>query len=228
MGKIRFFPLSGNAMVHRMSKRSIEFYTGGPFQTNGYVIPFVEGDEVIVVDAPEGITRWLIGHGHRVGAILLTHLHYDHVIDVSALKKAFPEAPVMAYSQPNRDLTLETVLEGRVGWDIQIEPFSVDQILEGESSLKIGGETIELLHVPGHSPDSLGFYFADEAKFFAGDTLFDGSVGRADFSHSDEELLRSGIRDKIYQLPDQTVVFPGHGGETSVGVEKRSNPFVRA
>jgi hydroxyacylglutathione hydrolase len=210
----------------------IDVYTGGYFQTNGYLILHPDGR--LVIDAPEGIAEWLADQGIVPDAVLLTHLHYDHVIDAAALRERFG-CPIWSHSPPDADLTLETVLKETIGWPFDLAPFSVDRTLAGETEVEIAGFRIRLDHVPGHSPDSLCYRprpaSADQELpvplLFGGDVLFRGGIGRTDFPHGSHGLLLEGIREKLYTLPDQTRVFPGHGPETTIGREKASNPFVR-
>jgi len=210
----------------------IECYTGGFFQTNGYLLTGLGGQ--VLVDAPEGVTAWLREKGARVEVLLLTHQHYDHVIDVAALKREQPDCQIHAHSGYDTDLTLETFLRQSIGWAAKVEPYRVDGRLEGQGRIEAAGLEFELRHVPGHSPDSL-CYFLDgkcvssadsEPLLFGGDVLFQGGIGRTDFPHGDTGLLLDGIREKVLTLPEKTIVYPGHGPATTVLDEARSNPFL--
>ena len=206
---------------------SIKSYTGGFAMTNGYILSFESGANLLI-DAPDGISTVLEDAKINVTALLLTHLHYDHSIDAAAVKES-QNCPIYSFSELSEDLTLESL--GRL--PISVPKFDVDHLLEGESSLTIDDCcNFELLHVPGHSPDSVCFRPNAPSKehekvLFGGDVLFRGGIGRSDFPHGDEKALLSGIRDKLYALPEETVVFPGHGPETTIGDEKTGNPFVR-
>ncbi len=208
---------------------TIDVFTGGYFQTNGYLLEHPGGR--LLIDAPEGIAEWLASRDRRPDALLLTHLHYDHVIDAAAVRERFG-CPILAYAAPDADLTLETVLKEAIGWPFELAPFALDRPLAGEDEIEITGLTIGLLHVPGHSPDSLCFGprmdDATDPVLFGGDVLFNGGIGRTDFPHGDHGQLLRGIREKLYPLPDETTVYPGHGPATTVGEEKRTNPFVQA
>lgn len=210
----------------------IECYTGGFFQTNGYLLTGTGGQ--VLVDAPEGVAAWLREKGAQVEVLLLTHQHYDHVTDVAALKHEHPACRILAHSGYDIDLTLESFLQQSIGWAAKVEPYRVDEQLEGLGKIEAAGLEFELRHVPGHSPDSL-CYFLDAAHaasagpvpwLFGGDVLFEGGIGRTDFPHGDTGLLLSGIREKVLTLPADTVVYPGHGPDTTVGDEERSNPFL--
>lgn len=207
-------------------------YTGGFFQTNGYLLTGSGGQ--VLVDAPEGVAAWLRGKGMRVDVLLLTHQHYDHVIDVAALKREQPACRILAHSGYDTDLTLEAFLQQSIGWAAEVEPYRVDERLEGQGRIEAAGLEFELRHVPGHSPDSLCYFLDGECAggaasaplLFGGDVLFEGGIGRTDFPHGDTGLLLGGIRDKVLTLPRDTIVYPGHGPETTVGAEAASNPFL--
>ncbi len=210
----------------------IECYTGGFFQTNGYLLTGAAGQ--ILVDAPEGVAAWLREKGVQLDVLLLTHQHYDHVIDVAELKRAYPACRILAHSGYDTDLTLEAFLQQSIGWAAEIEPYTVEETLEGQDQIEVAGQGFELRHVPGHSPDSLCYFFASQSSggadsvpvLLGGDVLFEGGIGRTDFPHGDTELLLGGIRDKVLTLPDDTTVYPGHGPPTTVGDEASSNPFL--
>jgi glyoxylase-like metal-dependent hydrolase (beta-lactamase superfamily II) len=172
-------------------------FTGGFVQTNGYLLETVGGN--VLVDAPEGVADWLVERGVRVDEVLLTHQHYDHVMDVAALRAT--GARVRAFAGYSRELTLETLARG-------------------------SGMEFELAHVPGHSMDSVTFYLASAGLVFSGDTLFAGSIGRCDLPGGSMEQLLDGIGAHLLELPDGTRVLPGHGGESTIGREKRENPYL--
>lgn len=210
---------------------NIHRFTGGVFQTNGYLLE--SGGRRILFDAPEGITDWLSEREWAPDAVLFTHLHHDHVIDAAAIQERF-ECPLWAHSPPDPDLTLQSLFAAIPDFqDFSVDPFSIDRTLAGESTIEIAEQTIDVLWVPGHSPDSLCFLpkIAEEdepATLFGGDVLFQGGVGRTDFPHGDQALLFAGIREKLYPLPGSTIVSPGHGPNTTIGQERIGNPFVRA
>ena len=207
----------------------IEVFTGGYFMTNGYVVKHAGNGRVVVIDAPEGISAFVTEKGLEVAALLLTHQHYDHVIDVAPLKAQF-DCPVYARAQPDDDLTLKSVLADTFGWGWNVCDYQVDHLLEGkdESQIEVEGLQFELLHIPGHSPDSICFHHSESGNVFGGDVLFQEGIGRTDFPHGDGPELLSGIRRKLYPLAEETEVFPGHGPSTTIGHEKIHNPFCPA
>ncbi|MEM8954187.1 MAG: MBL fold metallo-hydrolase [Verrucomicrobiota bacterium] len=207
-----------------MEVSEIRRFTGGMAATNGYL--FEAPDGVILVDAPEGVADWLEREGASVGALLLTHGHYDHVLDAARVKREHG-CPVYCFQEITSELTLETLLQS-MGMEAVVEAVEADGYLEGEELLDVLGDSFRLMHVPGHSPDSICYLIGGEegGLLFGGDVLFQGSIGRTDFPHGDHDLLLSGIREKIFELGDAVRVLPGHGPETTVGVERVSNPFV--
>ncbi|MEM7147146.1 MAG: MBL fold metallo-hydrolase [Verrucomicrobiota bacterium] len=209
-----------------MDASRIQVFTGGMAATNGYLFEGPGG--VILVDAPEGVSGWLAGLGVRVGAILLTHGHYDHVLDAARVKREHG-CRVYCFEEITPELTLEVLLQS-MGMGEAVEKVEADEYLAGEEAVEVLGESFRVLHVPGHSPDSICFFSEDGDEgggvLFGGDVLFRGSIGRTDFPHGDHELLITGIRDKVFGLGDGVRVLPGHGPETTVGVERASNPYV--
>lgn len=196
-------------------------YTGGIAETNGFFIPTAEGG--ILIDAPEGIASWLQTKGLRASHLLLTHQHFDHVMDAAELQAQ--GAKIHAFSAYDPQLTLENVARS---WGMpDVRAFHVDHLLDPATPLIVEGKTFSLAHVPGHAPDSITFHLADHSTLFSGDTLFQQSIGRTDIpGHGDHRLLLQGIRNKLLSLPANTKVYPGHGGSTTIGHEIRSNPYL--
>lgn len=209
----------------------IECYTGGFFQTNGYLLQSDDGN--ILIDAPQGIAAWLNEKGVKIDELLLTHLHHDHVIDAAAIKREQPGCVIRSHSAYDDDLTLASLLRHSIGGLADLEDFESDELLEGQTDIKAAGLNFALKHVPGHSVDSLCFYLEGENDsnpgppiLFGGDVLFEGGIGRTDFPNGSTELLLNGIREKVLTLPGDTIVYPGHGPDTTVSDEAESNPFL--
>ena len=194
----------------------------GPLDTNCYVL---HSDREAVVIDPGGdaheILSFLATEKLTLHSVLNTHLHFDHIQGNADLVQA---TGVTVMASPKDAFLLDTELGGggMMGFP-RTPPFSIEPLEEGELSLL--GATCRVLATPGHSPGSLSFYFEAIGAVFVGDLLFHRSVGRTDFPGSSErELLRS-VRTKIFTLPEDTVVYPGHGPETTVGQERLNNPF---
>lgn len=198
----------------------ISMFTGGMVQTNGYLVETTNGN--FLVDAPQGIFKWLNAKGVRLDALYLTHQHYDHVEDVAKIQKS--GVKVFAWSDYSKLLTLEAI---GTSWGMpDIEPYHIDgKITEGESHLF--HTSVLVNHVPGHSTDSVAFYLPESGIVFVGDALFAGSVGRCDLPGGDIDLLISGIQEKLLTLPGDTKVLPGHGPGTNIAREKMSNDFLQ-
>jgi glyoxylase-like metal-dependent hydrolase (beta-lactamase superfamily II) len=204
---------------------SIATYTGGIAATNAHLLTLPGG--TFLVDAPEGVADWLKSRGAQVDALLLTHQHFDHVLDAAAVIKQHG-CRTYAWSPFSRMLTLEALFGAVTGSSLAVPEFGVDEILEGKPALNLGGQQWRLHHIPGHSPDSVCFHLEDSKVLFGGDVLFHDSIGRTDFPGGSFEQLTAGIRTHLWPLPPETRVLPGHGPETTVGREKRQNPFIGA
>lgn len=194
----------------------------GPLDTNCYL---VHSDREAVVIDPGGdageILAFLDSKTLVLDRVLNTHLHFDHIQANADLAKA-TGASIWACSRDGFLLETELGGGGMMGFP-RTRAFSYSPLDEGELGLL--GVQCQVLATPGHSPGSLSFYFPSLQAVFVGDLLFYRSVGRTDFPGSSErELLRS-VRTKIFTLPENTVVYPGHGPETTVGQERLNNPF---
>ncbi len=202
---------------------SISCFIGGIAATNGYLVETRGG--CFAVDAPEGFADWLQRQGKTVDTLLLTHQHFDHVMDAALIKETHG-ARIAAWSAASRDLTLEDIFNAFSGMTIEVPPFVVDEVLDGRPGFSAAGVAMDLFHVPGHSPDSVCFYTRDHGVIFGGDVLFEQGIGRTDFPGGSMALLVQGIRTKLLTLPDDVRVLPGHGGETTIGEERAGNPFL--
>jgi len=200
---------------------TIHLHTGGPFLTNGYVLEF-DGGQCLVIDAPGDITDFLKTKKLKPTHLLLTHQHFDHVQEASLLAKE--GAKIMAWSEYAPEVIMEKRIR-EMGVSIHIEPYRVDHVLEATSSLQLGALDFQILHVPGHSPESIAFHLTSQSLLFAGDTLFHSGIGRTDLLGGNHNQLLDSIREKLYALPSETFVLPGHGPKTTIGFEKSNNPF---
>lgn len=194
----------------------------GPLDTNCYVL---HSDREAVVIDPGGdadeILSFLASKKLDLRSVLNTHLHFDHIQGNADLVAA---TGVTVMANPKDAYLLDTELGGggMMGFP-RTPPFSIVPLEEGD--LPLLGATCRVLATPGHSPGSLSFYFEAIASVFVGDLLFYRSVGRTDFPGSSERELMRSVRTKIFTLPEDTVVYPGHGPETTVGQERLNNPF---
>lgn len=194
----------------------------GPLQTNCFVLS--EGKECIVVDPggdPTPLLEFTEAEGLQVTHILNTHLHCDHIYGNKALADA-AKAPVLISKDDESLLQTEIGGGGFMGLP-KVDVFPYEYIAEGETTFL--GKQCRVLSTPGHSPGSLSFYFPEAGVVFVGDLLFNRSIGRTDFSGGDFNVLKDSVIEKIFSLPDETQVFPGHGPQTNVKEEKLNNPF---
>ena len=199
-------------------------FCGGPFQTNGYLVDC--GEKCVLFDAPMDLGDWLRDNDKKVDLLILTHLHHDHIMDAGAIAEQF-ECPIWAHSDPCEELTLHANLEALTGMKWDLREFSIDRHLDEGPDLEIGDRTFQILHIPGHSPDSLCFHDEENRFVIGGDVLFQNGIGRTDFPNGNHAELIAGIKEKLWPLPDDTTVYPGHGPPTQIGFEKETNPFLR-
>ena len=209
----------------------IHVLPSGPIQTVGYLLTEPKLREAVLVDAPGGILAkiqpLLAKEDCALKELWLTHGHWDHMQE--AAKVARETGALVRAHQADRNL-IETpeLMEGFMGARLGLEPVKVDAWLEPGDRLAALGREFEVRHVPGHCPGNVLFYSAEAGAALVGDALFKAGIGRCDLPGGDFAQLAQSIREQIYTLPDDTLVFPGHGPRTTVGEEKAGNPFVAA
>lgn len=209
----------------------IETFPVPPLGCNCTLVGDEQTREAIVVDpggdAP-GILRRLRARGFTVKAIVHTHTHIDHVGATAEVQRE-TQAPARIHEG---DLFLYDMLDvqGQMLGMRGPSRAELDTFLRDDETLTAGATTLTVLHTPGHTPGSVCFQLrhGDRAVVLSGDTLFQGSIGRTDLWGGDGELILRSIRGRLLSLPDDTVVIPGHGGESTIGRERRANPFLRA
>lgn len=201
----------------------------GPLQCNCSILGDEISREAIVVDPGDDIPRilkLLERHQLTVKQIVITHAHIDHIAGAQRLKQ-LTGAPIL-YNQ--NDLPLVAMMDVQAGW-LGIDTPEVappdDSLADGDI-VAVSGLSGTVILTPGHTPGSLCLHLPEHNLLLAGDTLFAGSVGRTDLPGGHTGTLIASIRDRLLHLPDTTKVIPGHGEDTTIGVERRSNPFLQS
>jgi len=196
----------------------------GRLQTNCYIL---QSDSTALIidpgDEPERILRFLDDIAIKPSKIIATHTHFDHVLGVNTIRTKL-NIPFLIHRD---DLAMLESMQSRVrefmGFSVPPPP-KVDQFLTDGESIIIGQDTVKVIHTPGHSPGSISL--AGRGYVLTGDALFNQSIGRTDLPGGDLDTLVRSITHRLFSLDDDTIVYPGHGAETSIGDEKLANPFV--
>lgn len=203
------------------------------FGINTYVMWDPESREAAIVDpgmidAEErsALDSFIERNNLKVTQLINTHAHLDHIFGNAYVKDRYG---LKIKGNPSDSFLAETLPEqaARFGLRMPLEPSGIEVELNDGDTLCLGDEPVEILSVPGHSPGSIALYCPESGFVITGDALFQGSIGRTDLPSGDYATLVDSIRRKLLTLPDETVILPGHGGETTVGHEKKSNPFIK-
>jgi hydroxyacylglutathione hydrolase len=205
----------------------LKTYVVGALKTNAYLVGCERTREAMLIDPGAEAARLLRGakdEDLQIKRIVLTHFHFDHLLAAkevrakSAARLAIHEAEAELLANPP---SLFRVFHPSIPRDVV-----ADDLLRDGDHLHIGDLDVEVLHTPGHSPGGISLWIATERVSFSGDALFREGLGRTDFPGCDHEALIRSIRDKLFSLPDETRVYPGHGPATTVGHERRHNPWL--
>lgn len=219
-----------NIPIHTMKITRFSF---SPFQELTYVIYDDESKECAIIDPGcyyarerQELETFIANNNLTVKHLLVTHLHLDHYFGVPFVARTYG-VPVSACKDDEFLLDMMTRQADMYGTPLPEQPIAIGNYLKAGDTLYLGTEPIEVRQVPGHSKGSLAFYLPQSGCLFCGDALFEGSIGRTDLPGGDFDELITSIRAQLFTLPAHTVVYPGHGGETTIGEEMRSNPFLR-
>jgi glyoxylase-like metal-dependent hydrolase (beta-lactamase superfamily II) len=199
----------------------------GPLQCNCSIIGDENTREAMVIDPGDEVDDLLaVVHKHnlQVKQIVITHAHIDHVGGAMKLRAA-TGAPILLNQN---DYALLKMLDVQAAWIGVPQPgeVAIDRSITTGESVSAGSHTAQILHTPGHTEGSICLYFEPEKKLIAGDTLFAGSIGRTDLPGGDMQKIMRSLHTTVLSLPDDTVVVPGHGGLTTIGEERETNPFL--
>jgi glyoxylase-like metal-dependent hydrolase (beta-lactamase superfamily II) len=211
----------------------IKIFTVNPFQQNTYLVYDETTKECVIIDCgclfdeeKQELKNFILENKLIPKRLLNTHLHLDHafgnrfIYNEFGLKPEANQADEFLISQMKQQTDM-------YGIPLKDEPMPLGSYLNEGDIIKFGESELSILHVPGHSPGSLVFYDKHEHLLFVGDVLFAGSIGRTDLPMGDYDTLIENIQKKLMVLPHETIVFSGHGGTTTIGHEKKNNPFLQ-
>jgi hydroxyacylglutathione hydrolase len=210
----------------------IKSFVFNPIQVNTFVL-YAENNECIIIDPGcyyksefEKLYAFIDESKLHPIAMIATHFHFDHVMGCAEIAKKYN---IGLYGHKDYKLLFRQldIKKQSMMFDFNFElpPFP-EKALNDNDEIFLGTDIINVIHVPGHSPCGIALYIKESNMLLSGDILFDGSIGRSDLYMGDMDLLVSGIRSKILSLPDNTVVYCGHGFDTTIGKERISNPFL--
>jgi hydroxyacylglutathione hydrolase len=214
-----------------MKIKTFEF---NPLGVNTYLLSD-ETNECVIIDAAcfyadekALLLNYIIDHDYVVKHIINTHLHFDHIFGVNSMSSHF--GLTLECNRGDEFLLVniddQLKLFGIPGTNSDYKPTIGNWLNEGDI-ISFGNQTLRVFHTPGHSPGSIVFYDDSSQSVFCGDVLFRGSIGRTDLAGGDYNQLVESILAKLFEMPNETTVYPGHGPTTTIGYEKKNNPFVR-
>ncbi len=210
---------------------TIKTFTFNPFQENTYIL-HDETNEAVIIDAgcySDGekllLKNYIEENKLILKRLINTHLHIDHQFGNKFIYDTFKIKPEACADD---EFLLENMVNQARSFGLTVNETaqSLGGYIKDNQEIKFGNTTLTALHVPGHSPGGIAFYIKNEGVLFSGDVLFQGSIGRTDLPRGDYSTLIGSIQEKLLPLPDSTVVYAGHGHSTTIGEEKKNNPFL--
>ncbi|MDH6314245.1 hydroxyacylglutathione hydrolase [Parabacteroides sp. PFB2-10] len=209
---------------------TVQSFAFNYFSENTYILHDDTGEAVIIdcgcyfPNEKQEVIHYLTTNNLTLKHHLCTHLHLDHVLGSSFIEQTYGLKPRAHKAEAELPSTADQAR--MLGLPVQLDNIQIEQYIHGGESIPFGHSELTALLVPGHSPGSLAFYNKKNGYLFSGDALFNGSIGRTDLWGGDMEVLVTAIKNKLLTLPDETVVYPGHGPETTIYNEKMNNPFL--
>lgn len=205
----------------------IEIIPCGPLQVNCYILSAGGAKAAIAIDpaGAEPVQAYLENNQLSLSHILLTHGHFDHIGGVAALQKAY--GAKVCIHRADADMLRDNRANGAEMLRAVITPSKADILLGDGDTIEAEGFSLRVLHTPGHSPGGVCYLLGEPAALFTGDTLFQMSVGRSDLMGGDEKTLFDSILNKLFVLPGEYTVYPGHMGISTLSQEREHNPYVR-
>ncbi len=209
----------------------IRSFTFNPFMENTYILVDENSKECLIIDPgcyegseQEALQNAISDQGLKPVKLVQTHCHIDHVLGTNFVCNTYGLKPEM---HENEQVLMDGVKEYAPVYGFRFEePPRPDHYIQEGEKLRFGDTELDVLLVPGHAPGHIVLYDEPGKQLIGGDVLFQGGIGRTDFPHCDHEALIKGIKEKLFALPDEVEVHPGHGPPTTIGEEKKMNPFV--
>lgn len=202
-------------------------FTTGPLDNNSYLV--VNHNSCVLFDAPiqsfEQIDKFIKENQLELKSIFLTHTHFDHIVDLSLFQKKYN--PQIFVHKLDEYRIINPTDELPTWIKLEIEAVQPTNYLDDGEIIEIGNMFFKILHTPGHTQGGVCIELIGQEKIITGDTLFNLGIGRTDFPGGDYYQLISSIREKLLLYPDNYEIFPGHGGKSTIGIEKKYNPFIK-
>lgn len=206
----------------------VKTIVSGPFETNSYIVYDEITKDAVLIDAPpdsfKEVNDFLISNNIKPEMLILTHGHIDHIADTEFYKNNL-NIKILMHEKDLFWINPPSFMLNLIGGSYN--PFKVDKMLLGGEQIEVGTLSFSIIHTPGHTPGGICVYFEKNKILFSGDTIFQESVGRVDLEGGSMELLLKSLKEKILILPDDTIIYPGHGDYTNIKNEKKFNPYLK-
>lgn len=210
---------------------TVKTFIFNPVQENTYVV-FDQSHDAVIIDAGcifpneySQIDSFIKHNDLKIKHLLNTHLHFDHILGNRYIAEKYG---VVSEAHRSDEFMIDTLGQtlASFGVNLSVQGQPVGKYLTENDIIEFGESQFKIFHIPGHSPGSLCFYCEKEGILFSGDVLFRGTIGRTDLLYGDYDMLIDNIKEKLMILPNQTLVYPGHGATTTIGEERENNPYL--